>query len=49
MRDNLLKIGGGLLGVALIALLINRSGGVSDIISSGVTGFNKLVKTVTLQ
>ena len=38
-----------LIGVALIALILNRSGGTVDIINAGTRGFNELLRTVTLQ
>jgi len=49
MGDSLTQIAVLLIGVALVALLVNRSGGTSQIISAGTQGFGNLLKIVTLQ
>ncbi len=49
MGDKLTGIALALVGVAVIALLINKSDGTVSIIQAGVAGFNNLLKTVTLQ
>lgn len=45
----LLEIAAGLMGIALIALLLNKSGAASNLIKTGGGTFNALLKTVTLQ
>ena len=47
--SGLMEIATGLLGIALIALLVNRSQNVSQLVSSVTQGFNSLLQTVTLQ
>lgn len=49
LGSGLLEIAGGLMGIALIALLINRSKDTSRVIQSGGGMFNTLLRTVTLQ
>ena len=46
---NLVEIAALLIGVALIALLLNKSSGTVEIIKAGTKGFNSLLQTVTLQ
>ena len=46
---NLTEIAALIIGVAFVALLLNRSRGTVDIIKAGTGGFNDLLKTVTLQ
>lgn len=38
-----------LIGVAFVALLINRSQGTAQVIRAGGSTFNQLLRTVTLQ
>lgn len=47
--SGLLEIASGLLGIALIALLLNRSRDASQLIKSGGSTFDALLRTVTLQ
>lgn len=46
---NIVEIAALLIGVAFVALLLNRSRGTVDIIKASTGGFNDLLKTVTLQ
>lgn len=39
----------GLLGIALIALLVGKAEKTSQLVSSGANAFDMLLKTVTLQ
>lgn len=43
------EIAGALIGIALIALLINRSRGTAQVIQAGSSGLDRLLRTVTLQ
>jgi hypothetical protein len=45
----MLEIAGALIGISLIALLISRSSDTSKVIGSATSGFNALLRTVTLQ
>lgn len=45
----MLEIAMGLMSIALLALLISRSGDTSKVISSVATNFDQLLRTVTLQ
>lgn len=45
----LMEIATGILGIALIALLINRSSDTAKVIQAGTGGFDMLIRTVTLQ
>lgn len=47
--SGLLEIASGLLGIALIALLLNRSRDASKLIQTGGSTFDQLLRTVTLQ
>lgn len=47
--SGILEVAMALIGVALIALLVNRATDTSQIISSATGGFNTLLQTVTLQ
>lgn len=49
LGKDLTEIAALLIGVAFVALLLNRSGGTVDIIKAGTGGFNTLLQTVTLQ
>lgn len=49
MGDKLTEIAIMLIGVATIALLINRSGDTARVIQAGTTGFDRLLRTVSLQ
>lgn len=49
MGDKLTEIAVLLIGVATIALLVNRSGDTARVIQAGTTGFDTLLRTVTLQ
>lgn len=49
MGQNLTEIATLLIGVALVALLVNRFQGTATIISTGGGVFNELLRTVTLQ
>lgn len=46
---DLTEIAGAILAIALVALLIGHASATSNIISSGTSGFNSLLQTVTLQ
>jgi hypothetical protein len=47
--DGLLQIASGLMGIALIALILNRSGDATKLVKTGGSTFNDLLRTVTLQ
>lgn len=47
--SGIMEIATALLGIALIALLINRASDTSKLIETGGNTFNDLLKTVTLQ
>jgi hypothetical protein len=49
MGEDLTKIAVLLVGVALVALLIGHAGGTAQVIAAGTSGFNQLLRTVTLQ
>lgn len=49
MGRDLTEIAGLFIGVAVITLLVGNSRGTVDIINAGVSGFNGLLRTVTLQ
>lgn len=49
MGRDLTEIAGLLIGVALVALLVNRAGDTVKIIDAGTQGFGGLLKIVTLQ
>lgn len=49
MGRDLTEIATALIGVALIALLIGNAGGTKTVIDSATSGFNGLLRTVTLQ
>ena len=44
-----LEIATALMSIALIALIINKAGDVSKVVSSVTTGFGDLLRIVTLQ
>jgi hypothetical protein len=45
----MLEIAFGLMSIALIALLLNRSSDTAKVVSSVATNFDSLLRTVTLQ
>ena len=47
--SGLLEIATGLLGIALIALLVGNASKTVQVIDAGTSGFNQLLRTVTLQ
>lgn len=47
--ENLTAIASGLLGIALIALILNRSDSAAQLVGSASSSFNTLLQTVTLQ
>lgn len=47
--EGLLEVASGLMGIALIALILNRAGAASGLIQTGGSTFNTLLRTVTLQ
>ena len=47
--EGLLSIASGLMGIALIALILNRASDAGNLISTGGNTFNTLLNTVTLQ
>lgn len=47
--SGIMEIATALLGIALIALLVNRASDTSKIIETSGNTFNDLLKTVTLQ
>lgn len=47
--QGLMEIASALLAIALIALLLNKSQNASQLVSSGTSAFDELLKTVTLQ
>lgn len=49
MGKNLTEIAVLLIGVAMVALLINRYEGTTAVIQAGTSGFDQLLRTVTLQ
>lgn len=49
MGRELTEIATALIGVALIALLVGHASGTKTIIDSATSGFNGLLRTVTLQ
>lgn len=49
MGGHLTEIATLLIGVALVALLVNRQANTSQVISAGGGVFNELLRTVTLQ
>lgn len=49
LGSGILEVAMALLGIALVALLINKSQNTSQIIQSASSGFNTLLQTVTLQ
>ena len=49
MGRDFVEIASLLIGVALVALLVSRASQTSQIIGSATSGFNQLLKTVTLQ
>jgi hypothetical protein len=49
LGSGLLEIAMGLIGIALIALLVNRSTDTVKIVSQASSSFNDLLRTVTLQ
>lgn len=49
MGDSLKEIAVLLIGVALVALLVNKAQGTTSIISAGTQGFGNLLRIVTLQ
>lgn len=49
MGEKLTEIAVLLIGVALVALLVGRSQGTAQVIQAGTSGFNQLLRTVTLQ
>jgi hypothetical protein len=49
MGDSLKEIAVLLIGVALVALLVNKASGTVSIIGAGTQGFGNLLRIVTLQ
>lgn len=49
MGGHLTEIAALLIGVALVALLVNRQANTAQVISAGGGVFNELLRTVTLQ
>lgn len=49
MGRDFVEIASLLIGVALVALLVSRASGASQLITSATSGFNTLLQTVTLQ
>lgn len=49
MGRDLVEIAALLIGVALVALLVSRASGTSQVIGAATSGFNTLLQTVTLQ
>ena len=47
--DSLVKIASGIMGLALIGLLISRSSDTAKVISQGGDTFNRLLQTATFQ
>lgn len=47
--SGVMEIATGLLGIALIALLVNRASDTSKLVTSSGNAFNQLLQTVTLQ
>lgn len=47
--SGLMEIASLLIGVALIALIINRAGDVGQLVQASGSTFNDLLRTVTLQ
>lgn len=47
--SGIMEIATGLLGIALIALLVNRASDTSKLVTSTGSAFNQLLQTVTLQ
>lgn len=47
--SGIMEIATALIGIALIALLINRSSDTAKVIGAATGGFNTLLQTVTLQ
>ncbi len=45
----ILEIAMALIAIALIALIVSHASGTSQVISSGTSGFAKLLNVVTLQ
>jgi hypothetical protein len=43
------EIVGAIVGIALIALLINRSQGTAQVVQAGASSLDRLLRTVTLQ
>lgn len=49
MGEKLTEIAVLLIGVALVALLVGRSRDTATVIQAGTSGFDQLLRTVTLQ
>ncbi len=49
MGRDFVEIASLLIGVALVALLVSRASQTSKIINSATSGFDRLLRTVTLQ
>lgn len=49
MGRDFVEIASLLIGVALVALLVSRASGTTQIIGAATSGFNTLLQTVTLQ
>jgi hypothetical protein len=47
--ENLTAIASGLLGIALIALILYRSDSAAQLVGTASSSFNSLLQTVTLQ
>lgn len=49
MGRDFVEIASLLIGVALVALLVSRASQTAQLIGSATTGFDRLLRTVTLQ
>lgn len=49
LGKGILEVAMALLGIALIALLVGNASKTTQVVSSATSGFNELLKTVTLQ